>query len=89
MNIVQEVEKWAEDLWAAIREHVAPDAEKAAKAVLDDGKAQVAQLAQQAADDAKADAAKAAAGAAQVLGDASQATGGIGVPDQGANPVAG
>lgn len=88
MNIIQEVEKWAEDLWNAIREHVAPDAEAAAKAVLDDGKAQVAELAKQAASDAKADAEKAAGGAAQALGNAEQAVGGIGVPESGANPVA-
>lgn len=71
MNIVEEVEKWAEGLWDAIREHVAPDAEAAAKAVLDQGKAQVADLAQQAAQDAKDDLQKAAQGAQTVAGDAS------------------
>lgn len=86
MNIVSEVEKWAEDLWQSIREHIVPDAEAAAKAVLDDAKGQVAQLAQEAAQDAQADVQKAAQGAQTVAGDV--AVGGIGVPESGTNPVA-
>lgn len=69
MNIVTDIEKFFEDLWTKLRVHTVPDAEAAAKAVLDEGKTQLTALANQAVADAKQDAGTAAAGAAQVAGD--------------------